>query len=778
MTGLKVWKRDAGLPERLGDPGCNPPEPSEVGRWIGRHLADEQTPPVRATALEFARWKPSVSITCVYRVEFADGSDQLVALKRYQDDKASHLAERQPARPMASKSPGVLKPRAAVDAHTVMWVPSADRRLPGLARILDPRRTARWLQDGGLVPERSVRRRRTSCALLRYKPERRAVVRCDVALRTEPRTKRSFALRALPVAEARRISLARAGLTGSAPVIPLALAIPDAGVIIEPWLDIRPFEDDSFDHAEEAGRALAILHDRQPRRTGLTGDVIHGKTTGARELLARFGIDPNAIPAPNDEPSTTVHGDFHPGQVALDESDQVLLLDLDELDVGDPLRDLASWIADHLAVDPDVDLERAAAPLLSGYRSVGGMRVDVAKVAPFVADELVARAGGCIRRLEVGALNRARHLVRRAEDIRSPAIVSLPACELRTALEALRHFGGATASSVVRVDLTKKGAVHLCLEARGGERWVALADGRLHTLAPEDDEKIPLTRGMETRANCAVLAYRPGRRIVLRDGDRVLKGYRAGRDAGPTSAHATAIDINRQGGFRVPALIRVLSEEAAIELELVEGTPIQVRNSEQDHFEEIGRRLRAMQSSPSEGLQAFGASDELSVLSRWRSRTSTAGVNAPSGWDAALVRMHEANEELPAFAPAPCHRDLHDGQFLATQDGVLLLDFDLLCAADPALDAGNLAAHLELRALQRIGGATPAAAELCRTAFLAGLDRDREDTFAERLHFYEATAFLRLVLVYALRPRWCHLSPTLLDLGLRAISRDVRSPQS
>ncbi|MEZ5973836.1 MAG: phosphotransferase [Planctomycetota bacterium] len=61
--------------------------------------------------------------------------------------------------------------------------------------------------------------------------------------------------------------------------------------------------------------------------------------------------------------------------------------------------------------------------------------------------------------------------------------------------------------------------------------------------------------------------------------------------------------------------------------------------------------------------------------------------------------------DLPPHAWVACHRDLHDGQILISGGRPVLLDLDLLCAADPALDAGNLTAHFLLRELQAAGGA-------------------------------------------------------------------------
>jgi thiamine kinase-like enzyme len=177
-----------------------------------------------------------------------------------------------------------------------------------------------------------------------------------------------------------------------------------------------------------------------------------------------------------------------------------------------------------------------------------------------------------------------------------------------------------------------------------------------------------------------------------------------------------------------------------------------------------------MQDGPVTGLRRFGAEDELAVLLQWRERAALAEVAPPEGFEEACRELTATAPGLPQAPPVPCHRDLHDGQLLLTPHGVALLDFDLLCAGDAALDPANLLAHLHLRALQGEEGADENAAHACGEALLEGLDRSEEEGFSTRLRFYQATASLRLALVYGLRPRWAHLSATLVRLGRRALA--------
>ena len=99
------------------------------------------------------------------------------------------------------------------------------------------------------------------------------------------------------------------------------------------------------------------------------------------------------------------------------------------------------------------------------------------------------------------------------------------------------------------------------------------------------------------------------------------------------------------------------------------------------------------------------------------------------------------------------HRDLHDGPFLLatdaagdfTDNGVGLLDFDLMAAGDPALDLANLVEHLLLRRRQGVLADAESAVE----ALLTGYQPDKDTT--SRVATYRALAARRLAAVYAFR---------------------------
>jgi len=91
-------------------------------------------------------------------------------------------------------------------------------------------------------------------------------------------------------------------------------------------------------------------------------------------------------------------------------------------------------------------------------------------------------------------------------------------------------------------------------------------------------------------------------------------------------------------------------------------------------------------------------------------------------WRHRIERLLEACVRLGASVPTPTacgiHRDFYPAQLMVRKGRLFLLDFDLYCQGDPALDAGNFIGHLTEMSL-RLQGTSEALA-------------DREQALAER----------------------------------------------
>ncbi len=120
-------------------------------------------------------------------------------------------------------------------------------------------------------------------------------------------------------------------------------------------------------------------------------------------------------------------------------------------------------------------------------------------------------------------------------------------------------------------------------------------------------------------------------------------------------------------------------------------------------------------------------------------------------------RVRAELEGLPEVEPVLCHRDFHDKQVLIDGDRGTLIDLDLAAAGHPALDVGNILAHLRLR---RLKGADLDWRTVARPiAERAKVDRGIDDS----LRAWTASTLLRLALFYARRYRKPGVIDALLD---------------
>ena len=345
---------------------------------------------------------------------------------------------------------------------------------------------------------------------------------------------------------------------------------------------------------------------------------------------------------------------------------------------------------------------------------------------------------------------------------------------LDRALAALdRAMGWSTeARELERVEVGRDGTLFLTARAEAGARWFAFAEEQLQELLPREDARVPLCKS-EASAGNGIVSWRPGRRICLSGiwkGEACyLKGYRRKRSERAARNHErVASACWRAGTFAVPGVLQHDRGSDALTLSAVPGTPLSVKATRSPAFFRVGRAIGMLQRDVEiEGLEHHGTEQELAVLEDLARRVEPTLGGLPEGWEEAAARL--AATDPPDGPSVACHRDLHDGQLLGAPNAVGLLDFDLLCAGHPLLDLGNLTAHLRLRALQGLDGSTHPDADDCAHAVLEGYVLDLSSDDRDALRFFQASTFLRLALVYALRPRWSGLAPQLTHLAGRCI---------
>lgn len=330
---------------------------------------------------------------------------------------------------------------------------------------------------------------------------------------------------------------------------------------------------------------------------------------------------------------------------------------------------------------------------------------------------------------------------------------------------------------VRRVAVDRQGVIHIEVNEAGKHRFFVHKANELRELQPENDPKIPLLAKLHEvgfAADHNIISYRPGRRIVLGPADgehgNIVKAYKKHHAAQAAERYAIALSACESGGFDVPELLRYETDKDCLVMAKRSGRAPVVAAATVGLWADIGSCLRRFQQFLlTDGLRKFSDRDELDVLDERARRFLLCMPHLPERWQDGRERLEDVAINLPPAVKGLVHRDLHDRQFLVANNTISLLDFDLICIADVAIDAGNLLAHMKLRAQQKKQGNGDPVVTVCSKAFLGGLGRQDEPGFERRLLFYQATAFYRLALLYALRPRWAHLTDSLIREGKRCI---------
>ncbi len=335
-----------------------------------------------------------------------------------------------------------------------------------------------------------------------------------------------------------------------------------------------------------------------------------------------------------------------------------------------------------------------------------------------------------------------------------------------SAVETLRSSFGIDAQRVTRADLGRDGKVWLEVGGEAQSRWFCSGE-QLTEAFPVDDKRVPLCARLDFQSeDLQVLSWRPERRIAIRmqtgSNFEVIKGLRTRNLEKTHAAYCKVFDaLTTDDDFIVPKA-ELAPDLVAVRLSGLDLDPVFLSNKSEFTYELVGSAIASFQRRvPTHGLARHDFAQELAVLDTLSQRHQRGMGSLPSGWLALRQRL---NELCPAdesgFVAA--HRDLHDGQLLTDGDRVGLLDFDLLTSASPLLDLANLSVHLMLRALQQEVREAQRVAEDCGRALLVGYGLGNMTGQRLELRTYQTTTFLRLALVYSMRPKWRSLTSLLI----------------
>ncbi len=257
---------------------------------------------------------------------------------------------------------------ALVEEHGLLLVGfPLDRQMPDLRRLVRASKVRTLVQGfrADLIPESwRISKSRSKRAIVRYKPERRAVLRWDLGFKSEDAKVQDhvqtiwFRLLAEPLPHRARLAAAArdAGVR-----VPELLSAPHERLLLEGHLEGAAFEPGDHSQLDVVAATLRLLHgakipDGAPmrdanaelelvRRAGEDMGLLteeHGRRAG--EIAAQL-----ALCMPNDRSAQLLHGDFHCGQVLL--ASDAGLCDFDRACAGPLAMDLASFHAHAVAAN-------------------------------------------------------------------------------------------------------------------------------------------------------------------------------------------------------------------------------------------------------------------------------------------------------------------------------------------------------------------------------------------------------------------------------------------
>jgi len=673
---------------------------------------------LRSVRSTYLRYKPERSCLVVYTVDTSEGT-QTVHATAYRTDASDKLAKASELATLHDKpSPApIVVPELAI---VISPFPS-DRELPALERV--------FCRDGQiqllsrLATEADNRLAIAKWTTLRYKPERRFVVRLDVdeqpqaVLKLHSKASYAQARRAIKSLGTNRI-LNTAHTLGHSDRHRATLTRWVAG---KPLSAVLGDPETALSAIEATGRLLAQLH-RQP-----VGKLPHRSTLLEAEELNRLASNFSVISTELAEPmqclakrcaekmalfpsvKVPLHGDFHPQQILIDRDDpasDAALIDLDSAALGHPACDLGNLLA-HMhretlreTMSPN-QLERLAAALLSAYAEQHPS-VEPSAVQVYLAAGLLRLAHEPFRYRQQNWLKKTDAIVRRASEVLDDTDFS--------------------PNGFVNITKTKRASTGCSTEITVTDPFALIEDRALANAAKAIETNFareiitPVIRrayqdeGLELRS-IRVLRHKTGRRCLIEyfcqaadsPSEVIVLGKVHAKNRHKRSFRLqqtlwdSGFDYQSDDGISVARPIGIVPECRMWLQDRVLGSSCWDALSG-PHRETVATRIaeaaHKLHQTDIVTERIHTIDDELQILEEKLPQVVRHIPQLKSQIDAVLAQSRELAASIPFIQPTGIHRDFYPDQILVSGDHVFLLDHDLYCMGDPNLDIGNFIGHL------------------------------------------------------------------------------------
>lgn len=678
--------------------------------------------------------------------------------------------------------------------RSVLFLFPNDARLRGLRFVAGMEKLKRELTPLAVLGGRGlrVRGRRSHLEPVRYKPERRYIARARLALIHDPTGRKEdldVFIREFPDSRGARVAAVAAALgsCGQGPRVPRALGTLRGGRLFveervagEPLLPL--VLSGQADAGALAGLLVALHRTELPPCAGPVADRLAGareavealRTLGgetaslAAELLAQLEAAATAT-----LPAATIHGDCHLHQFLL-EGGAPVMVDFERTGTGPALLDLGTLQA-HLEAlclrhPQEADRLRGFGADLAGAYARGSGR-SLEALPAFTAAALLDQALLPFRRREDGWEVRTPALLERAREV----LAAGPAGRRTPVHSAGRFFAaertpGPSGLRWRTFYPRPRGAWPGVLTDGLGRRAHGLLDpatGSFQQADPGSDAGLPGLASCLHRGE--LVSYRPGRRAVLRehaDGAgswiKVVPPSKVRRLLRRLEAFREALAGCDPAPVAIPELQEVDAGRGVLAFAPLPGTALHARLVDQDAgrvraLRTAARALAALHSVHAPG-PAVPEAPGHGRLETWAQIAATCDPEPLPG----LLELLPELQGTPGPACHLVHGDLHDRNILLDGTRTGLLDLDAAGRGDPASDAGNLAAHVILRALQR-GDAASAGRREAALLLRTWSGSLQEPGGEASLHLAVARTLFRLACLYRFRRRWRTLGPVLLE---------------
>jgi hypothetical protein len=167
--------------------------------------------------------------------------------------------------------------------------------------------------------------------------------------------------------------------------------------------------------------------------------------------------------------------------------------------------------------------------------------------------------------------------------------------------------------------------------------------------------------------------------------------------------HFGAFAEDSPDGICVPNPIGVVPNWCMWLQEKVPGCPLTMRLGMADAPALCARAIAAVNKLHKANVtarKAHGVEDELRILGERLPLVAEAQPELAPAIRDVLARCHAWAARLPPTTMVGIHRDFYPDQIIVSGSRLYLIDLDLYCLGDPALDVGNFLAHLTEMALR------------------------------------------------------------------------------